>query len=106
MIRVIKDWAIDSDGLGYQVGKLKINKDGKEKLTGVKYPLGFSGCLEYILKAETMDLIMQNNMSLTEAIKTLKDFQKEFSETVVLKIVEIEKEIKKRNGNKIANKAV
>jgi hypothetical protein len=87
MIRVVKDWGIDADGNSYLVGKIKIRYNEKlgkneEYLVNPKFPMDIKSALRIILDTETRDLVMRNNMSLTEAIEKVSNLQKEF--TVIL----------------------
>lgn len=85
MIRVIKDWGIDADSNGYQVGKIKtrfnkkLGKD-EEYLANQKFPSSIKNAIQIILEAETRDLVMRNNMSLSETIARLESLNKEFTD--------------------------
>ena len=64
MIRVIKDWGIDADVNGYQVGKIRIKHDKKSKkdieyLGNVKYPSSIADAIEKInvLQEEFAELL-------------------------------------------------
>jgi hypothetical protein len=87
MIRVVRDWGIDADESGYRVGKIKTRynkklKKNEEYMSNPKFPMDLKSAIRIILESETRDLVMRNNMSLTEAIEKISNLQKEF--TVIL----------------------
>lgn len=102
MIRVIKDWGIDADKYGYQVGKTKLDKHGKEQFNAMKYPPSVSKGLEIILAYENRSLITRDGISLDEYITKLDEIAKNFAVDVLSKVEKIERMCDEKNKKLIA----
>jgi len=96
MIKIFRDWGISGCSSGnFKVGKIKIRHNKKlnaleEYIDCKKYPNSIEKALEYILDKEDSDLIINKNMTLTQAIKEQKKLRKEFYkniETVLNKVL-------------------
>lgn len=82
----IQDWVIDADERCYIVGKLKTrkvkDKDGSKKtedfVSNARYYCTLSSAFEGILEAERRNIVQESEMTLTEAIFSIKQMQEEF----------------------------
>lgn len=81
MIRVIKDWAIDGNTAGgYVVGKIRLDGKGKEYIADTKHPSTLKQAFELILKSEQIDLVMKNNLTVSQAIIEFEKLNNQMSD--------------------------
>lgn len=83
MIR-INDWCIDADSRCYTIGKQKtrVTKEGKveEYLADARYYPSLPAALNGIREAERRELVHSQGMTLEEAVKRIREADKQMTE--------------------------
>lgn len=85
MIRIYKNWVIDSDDSQYKIGEVKkrINKDTgleEEYFIADYFLTTIQGCIKKILEIEQRRMVKSKEIELKDVIKELKVLQKDFDD--------------------------
>lgn len=98
MIKLIKDYVIDADDVGYVCGKLKTIKDKKtgkehERITRPKYYSTFEGAIYGLIEIMRHNHVKYNDKALKEVIEDFRELNKQIEcELKCLDYVKEEKE--------------
>lgn len=86
MIILNEDYAINVTDTSYDLVKTKVVESGKNKGEISKYPIGYFASLSGALRAFGREMVKNNlksgSMSLTEALKTISETNKEVTQII------------------------
>lgn len=81
MIKISDEIMIDSDGVQY-ITREKVTVKGKDMFQAVAYHPSLKMALSRLIKQKEIQLVMDNEMSLEQALKRFKTIADEMEETL------------------------